>query len=220
MSSQYFTSFYHSFRPGERKTNRQCKLLWLNRSMLNNPHRRFNPLTHEWVLVSPHRAKRPWLGQVEKLSPEQLPAYDPTCYLCPRNERAGGVFNPDYENAYVFENDFAALLPHPESEANLESDHPLLIAVPEQGQCYVVCFSARHDLTLPELELPGPELEPLSSPPPPSPPPPTSRPSGVWISEPGPEMVTHGSVARSLSPPLRKVRLTGTASTLVAATSP
>ena len=82
--------------------------------MLNNPHRRFNPLTGEWVLVSPHRAKRPWLGQVEKLAPENLPAYDPTCYLCPRNERAGGVHNPDYSGTYVFENDFAALLPHPE----------------------------------------------------------------------------------------------------------
>ena len=125
--------------------------------MLNNPHRRFNQLTGEWVLVSPHRAKRPWLGQVEKLSPEKLPAYDPTCYLCPRNERAGGVFNPDYENAYVFENDFAALLPHPESEADSSSatDSPLLVAVPEQGQCLVVCFSPRHDLTLPELELPA-----------------------------------------------------------------
>lgn len=125
--------------------------------MLNNPHRRFNQLTGEWVLVSPHRAKRPWLGQVEKLSPEKLPAYDLTCYLCPRNERAGGVFNPDYENAYVFENDFAALLPHPESEAYSSSatDSPLLVAVPEQGQCLVVCFSPRHDLTLPELELPA-----------------------------------------------------------------
>ena len=127
--------------------------------MLNNPHRRFNQLTGEWVLVSPHRAKRPWLGQVEKLSPEKLPAYDPTCYLCPRNERAGGVFNPDYENAYVFENDFAALLPHPESEADSSSatDSPLFVAVPEQGQCLVVCFSPRHDLTLPELELPASE---------------------------------------------------------------
>lgn len=125
--------------------------------MLNNPHRRFNQLTGEWVLVSPHRAKRPWLGQVEKLAPEKLPTYDPTCYLCPRNERAGGVFNPDYENAYVFENDFAALLPHPESEADLNSasDHPLLVATPEQGQCLVVCFSPRHDLTLPELDLPS-----------------------------------------------------------------
>lgn len=121
--------------------------------MLNNPHRRYNALTGEWVLVSPHRAKRPWLGQVEKRSPENLPEYDPTCYLCPRNERAGGVSNPDYSGTFVFENDFAALLPTLEEEP--ASDSPLLVSVPEQGQCSVVCFSPRHDLTLPELELPA-----------------------------------------------------------------
>ena len=120
--------------------------------MLNNPHRRFNALTGEWVLVSPHRSKRPWLGQVEKLAAEQLPAYDPTCYLCPRNERAGGVFNPDYTGTFIFENDFAALLPHPEPESEPASDSPLLVARSEQGQCFVVCFSPRHDLTLPELD--------------------------------------------------------------------
>ncbi len=119
--------------------------------MLNNPHRRFNLLTREWVLVSPHRAKRPWLGQVEKRAPENLPIYDPTCYLCPRNERAGGIFNPDYTGTFVFENDFAALLPNAEEEP--VQDSPLLVSVPEQGQCLVVCFSPRHDLTLPELEL-------------------------------------------------------------------
>ena len=123
--------------------------------MLNNPHRRFNALTGEWVLVSPHRAKRPWLGQVEKLTAEQLPAYDPACYLCPRNERAGGIRNPDYTGAYIFDNDFAALLPHPEADEGHGSDSPLLVSVPEQGQCLVVCFSPRHDLTLPELELPA-----------------------------------------------------------------
>ncbi|MBK8783883.1 MAG: UDP-glucose--hexose-1-phosphate uridylyltransferase [Anaerolineales bacterium] len=121
--------------------------------MLNNPHRRYNALTGEWVLVSPHRAKRPWLGQVEKLSPETLPTYDPTCYLCPRNERAGGVFNSDYSGTYVFNNDFAALLPDAPEDASASS-HPLLVSAPEQGKCLVVCFSPRHDLTLPELELP------------------------------------------------------------------
>jgi UDPglucose--hexose-1-phosphate uridylyltransferase len=119
--------------------------------MLNNPHRRFNLLTREWVLVSPHRAKRPWLGQVEKRAPENLPTYDPACYLCPRNERAGGFFNPDYTGTFIFENDFAALLPNAE-EKPLQ-DSPLLVSVPEQGQCLVVCFSPRHDLTLPELEV-------------------------------------------------------------------
>jgi len=119
--------------------------------MLNNPHRRMNILTGEWVLVSPHRSKRPWLGQVEKLAAENLPAYDPSCYLCPRNERAGGVFNPEYTGAFVFENDFAALLPASVEEEPVSSSL-LLVSVPEQGQCLVVCFSPRHDLTLPELD--------------------------------------------------------------------
>lgn len=128
--------------------------------MLNNPHRRYNALTGEWVLVSPHRAKRPWLGQVEKLAAESLPQYDPTCYLCPRNERAGGVFNPDYTGTFVFNNDFAALLPDAEEDTSTSlsasaSSHPLLVSTPEKGQCLVVCFSPRHDLTLPELDLPA-----------------------------------------------------------------
>jgi UDPglucose--hexose-1-phosphate uridylyltransferase len=121
--------------------------------MKNNPHRRYNALTGEWVLVSPHRAKRPWLGQVEKMPAETLLTYDPTCYLCPRNERAGGITNPDYTNTYIFENDFAALLPTLEDEKPA-STSPLLVSALEQGQCFVVCFSPRHDLTLPELELP------------------------------------------------------------------
>ena len=76
--------------------------------MFDFPHRRFNPLTGDWVLVSPHRARRPWLGQVEKTPPENLPSYDPDCYLCPRNERAGGIRNPDYSSTFVFDNDFSA----------------------------------------------------------------------------------------------------------------
>jgi UDPglucose--hexose-1-phosphate uridylyltransferase len=119
--------------------------------MIDTPHRRLNPLTGEWVLVSPHRAKRPWLGQVEKTPPENLPQYDPTCYLCPRNERAGGVKNPDYESTFVFDNDFSALLPDETPERAL--NHPLFASVSERGLCRVVCFSPRHDLTLPELGI-------------------------------------------------------------------
>jgi len=121
--------------------------------MLNASHRRLNILTNEWILVSPHRAKRPWLGQVEKTPLLNLPQYDPTCYLCPRNERAGGVTNPDYDSTFVFDNDFAALLP----DQTLEnaSDHPMLTSVSERGLCRVVCFSPRHNLTLPEMNVPS-----------------------------------------------------------------
>ena len=132
--------------------------------MFDSPHRRFNPLTREWVLVSPHRSKRPWQGQVEKSSAENLPHYDPTCYLCPGNERAGGLHNPKYSGTFVFENDFASLLP--DEPANLDGlslpgevsfhsgPQSLLTASSERGICRVVCFSPRHDLTLPELEIP------------------------------------------------------------------
>lgn len=125
----------------------------------NLPHRRYNPLTREWVLVSPHRAQRPWLGQVEKAPQENQPEYDPTCYLCPRNSRAGEQRNPDYNSTFVFDNDFPALLTPPETSSNDDSTHvsrlpiqdSLLIAEPEFGICRVVCFSPRHDLSLPEL---------------------------------------------------------------------
>jgi len=119
--------------------------------MLTTPHRRLNPLTREWVLVSPHRTKRPWLGQMEKLPPEILPAYDPDCYLCPCNARAGGINNPDYVGTYSFENDFSALLPD-KVIGDISSSHTLLVSIPEHGHCLVVCFSHRHDLTLPELD--------------------------------------------------------------------
>lgn len=120
--------------------------------MLNSPHRRLNPLTGEWVLVSPQRATRPWLGQVEKLSAEEQPKYDPACYLCPGNERAGGVRNPEYDRTLVFDNDFSALMPAAIDETP-GAPHPLLSSVPERGLCRVICFSPRHDLTLPELEF-------------------------------------------------------------------
>lgn len=120
--------------------------------MFNTPHRRFNPLTREWVLVSPQRAQRPWLGQVEKTPAPDLPAHDPTCYLCPGNARVGGVRNPAYAGPYVFDNDFPALMP-PNDAPPPADPHPLFVAEPVSGVCRVVCFSPRHDLTLPQLPL-------------------------------------------------------------------
>lgn len=122
--------------------------------MFDSPHRRLNPLTREWVLVSPHRARRPWLGQVEKKPAESLPPYAPTCYLCPGNERAGGVRNPAYTGTFVFDNDFAALLPDPAAEVHVPAS-PLLVSEAERGICRVICFSPRHDLSLPEMSLPA-----------------------------------------------------------------
>ncbi len=116
-----------------------------------HPHRRYNALTGDWVLVSPHRTRRPWQGQVERPPQETRPAYDSTCYLCPRNERAGGQRNPDYTSTFVFANDFSALLPDTPSAP--AGGHPLMQAESEQGECRVICFSPRHDLTLPEMPV-------------------------------------------------------------------
>jgi UDPglucose--hexose-1-phosphate uridylyltransferase len=119
------------------------------------PHRRLNPLTGEWVLVSPHRTKRPWQGQVEKLAQPASLRYDPSCYLCPGNERAGGFRNPSYTDTFVFDNDFAALLPDSADVAQTAApridEDQLLVAEGESGICRVVCFSPHHDLTLARL---------------------------------------------------------------------
>ena len=117
-----------------------------------HPHRRFNPMTREWVLVSPHRTQRPWQGQVEDRAPEVQLAFDLSCYLCPGNVRAGGVKNPAYTSTFVFDNDFAAIKPDtPEGELR---EKGLLLAHSESGRCRVVCFSPRHDLTIARMSVP------------------------------------------------------------------
>ncbi len=115
-----------------------------------HPHRRYNPLTREWVLVSPQRTDRPWQGRVEEAKPEKLPEYDPNCYLCPGNARAGSARNPAYAGTFVFENDFAALRPETPAE---KLEEGVLIAEGEPGICRVVCFSPRHDLTISAMTL-------------------------------------------------------------------
>jgi UDPglucose--hexose-1-phosphate uridylyltransferase len=116
-----------------------------------HPHRRFNPLLQEWILVSPHRAKRPWQGQNETLLEDELPEHDKNCYLCAGNTRANGQQNEDYTGCYVFENDFAALL---NEKVSFENNQPDLFQLkPERGINKVVCFSPKHNLTLPEMEI-------------------------------------------------------------------
>lgn len=118
-------------------------------SLTDAPHRRYNILTDEWVLVSPHRTKRPWQGKTEPTATDQRPSYDPHCYLCPGNERAGGHTNPEYTEPYAFTNDFAALL---SDSSDASYDDGLLRAQGERGTCRVVCFSPNHALTIPEME--------------------------------------------------------------------
>ncbi|MDR6157694.1 UDPglucose--hexose-1-phosphate uridylyltransferase [Chryseobacterium sp. SLBN-27] len=115
-----------------------------------HPHRRYNPLLDEWILVSPQRSNRPWQGQTEKTIQEKLPAYDSECYLCPGNIRANGEKNPDYQGVYVFDNDFGSLL---SEKVEFSDDHPDFFSMkPERGINKVICFSENHRLTLPEME--------------------------------------------------------------------
>lgn len=133
------------------------------------PHRRRNPLTGEWVLVSPHRTQRPWQGETSPSAGEGRPAYDPTCYLCPGNKRAQGAANPPYDGTFVFDNDFAAVLPNGDEQAVADAGQAaqagetsgsvggerseLLQAGSVRGTCRVICFSPRHDLTLAEMDV-------------------------------------------------------------------
>ncbi len=115
------------------------------------PHRRYNILTGEWIQVSPHRMKRPWQGREEGPQKDAGEAYAPGCYLCPGNERAGGKKNPEYHSTYVFDNDFSAL--QPDIAFQSINNKELLIAETEKGICRVICFSPRHNLTLPEMTV-------------------------------------------------------------------
>lgn len=121
-------------------------------NLSEDSHRRLNPLTNEWVLVSPNRTARPWQGEVAEPQIVREPAYDPNCYLCPGNSRTGGIRNPAYTSTFVFENDFAALKQGTRRD-RIDVDHKgLLVAESESGICRVICFSPRHDLTLATMD--------------------------------------------------------------------
>lgn len=122
----------------------------MNTHILDFPHRRLNALTGDWILVSPHRTKRPWQGKQESTPPANRPQHDPKCYLCAGNERAGGLQNPDYASTYVFDNDFAAILPE---GGEIAPENALLRSEAVTGTCRVICFSPRHDWTLPEMPV-------------------------------------------------------------------
>jgi UDPglucose--hexose-1-phosphate uridylyltransferase len=120
--------------------------------LFKRPHRRYNPLAKEWVLVSPQRLNRPWNGLNEVSGTEQRPPYDPSCHLCPGNMRAGGEHNPNFTGVFVFDNDFPALLPDAVIDEAADF-HPLLVTQAARGQCQVVCYSPRHDLSLANLDM-------------------------------------------------------------------
>lgn len=117
--------------------------------MTDQPHRRYNPLTDSWVLVSPHRTQRPWQGQQESTTTPDSPQYDPKCYLCPGNIRSNGEHNPDYTGVFVFDNDFPALLTQPDTHS--DASDALFRRSAVAGRCRVICYSPRHDLTMANL---------------------------------------------------------------------
>ena len=121
----------------------------MNSDLQDYSHKRYNILTGEWVLVSPHRAKRPWQGQNEAVSNEVRPAHDPSCYLCAGNTRINGEINPNYKDAFVFTNDFAALQTN---SKNFQVADGLLLAQSEQGICKVICFSPDHSKSLADMQ--------------------------------------------------------------------
>ena len=118
----------------------------MNLDLLAQPHRRFNALTQEWVLVSPNRNQRPWLGQTERVQKDEVHAYDPGCYMCPGNIRATGERNPHYSETFVFDNDYPALVSS--TTPSTLDRNGLIVAASEPGLCRVLCFSPRHDLTI------------------------------------------------------------------------
>lgn len=120
----------------------------MNSDLQDYSHKRFNILTGEWILVSPHRAKRPWQGQNEEVANEKRPSYDETCYLCAGNTRVNGEKNPDYENVFVFTNDFAALQ---KDSPSFSFNDGLLKAQSEKGICKVICFSPDHSKSLADM---------------------------------------------------------------------
>lgn len=115
----------------------------------NHPHRRRNLLTGRWILVSPHRAKRPWQGEGSELVPANCYSHDPNCYLCPGNQRSSGEYNPDYSGPFTFDNDFPALLPHTPAP---ETADPVFQLSPARGTARVICYSPHHSLTFPHME--------------------------------------------------------------------
>jgi UDPglucose--hexose-1-phosphate uridylyltransferase len=127
----------------------------MNDIFLQFPHRRWNALKREWVVVSPHRTLRPWQGQTEDTVKPTIVQFDPSCYLCPGNTRAGGHITPDYTGTFVFENDYAALKPDVSATVFDLDNAGLLRAETERGICRVVCFDPRHDLTLATMALPA-----------------------------------------------------------------